>query len=59
LGAGAVNVIAYTTLTGFAVVFTRVSVIVAPLPLAAALLMPATAARDHVKVVPAVALVAV
>jgi len=58
-GGGAVNVITYTTLTGFAVVFTSVSVIVLPLPVAAALLIPATAALDHEKVVPAVALVAV
>ena len=58
-GGGAVSVIAYTTLTGFAVVLTSVSVIVVPLPLAAALLIPATAALDHENVVPAVALRAV
>ena len=40
-------------------VLTNVSVIAAPLPLPAALLIPATAARVHVYVVPAVALVAV
>src|SRR4051812_32966355 len=58
-GAGAVSVIAYTTLTGLAVVLTSVSVMVAPLPLPAALLIPATTALDHANVVPAVALVAV
>ena len=53
------RVIAYTTLTGFAVVFTSVSVMVGPLPLAAGLPIPATAGLDHENVVPAITLVAV
>ena len=54
----ALNVYTYVTLTGELVVLTRVSLIL-PVPLAAALLIPATVARLHAKVVPAVALAAV
>ncbi len=49
---------AYTTLTGEAVVFINVSLIAALFPLPAVLLIPATTARVHVKVL-GVALIAV
>ncbi len=54
----AVSVIAYTTFIGAAVVFINVSLIEALLPLPAVLLIPATTARVHVKVL-GVALIAV
>jgi hypothetical protein len=52
-------VITYTTFTALVVVFTSVSEMDAPLPLPAALLIPATAARVQVNVAPVVAVVAV
>ena len=51
----AVDVIAYTTFTGEAVVLINVSLIL-PFPLPAVLLIPVTLALVHVNIVPAVAL---
>ena len=55
----AVNVILYMTSIGFDVLFTNVSVIPAPVPLPLAGVIPATAARVQLNVVPPILLVAV